>query len=227
MSDLSLFDIEAGLHDLLGAWQTAETPEAVAAAEQAIQAHVAAEIRKVDGIRRYYRACDAQEKAAKEEAAVQTARAKMWGSRRDRLKAFVFDVMQSFGVKKLEGETGSLQIKGNGGLQPLTITDSSLIPDELCVWQGEIDGGVIQALTILAPAQVKLFRMVRTPNTAAIRAALAETCPRCHGLPTCRDSQTFGNLMQVDTICPDCGGSGKRSVAGARLEDRGSHLEIK
>ena len=63
MSNLSLFNIEAGLHELLEAWQEAASPEAIAAAEQTIQAYAEAEVRKVDGIRSYLKACEQQAEA--------------------------------------------------------------------------------------------------------------------------------------------------------------------
>jgi hypothetical protein len=177
MPDLSLFDIEAGLHDLVTAWQKAPDAESQAKAEALIRAFVEAEVRKVDGLRKYVKACEAQAEAAKVESQAQARRATMWTARKDRIKAFVFDVMQSFNVKKLEGLTGSLQIKGNGGLQPLTISDPSLVPDELCVWQGEISAAAWEVLDQAMddyPDLANGTRLVRTPNAAAIRAALNE-----------------------------------------------------
>lgn len=128
MSDLSLFDIESGLHELMTAWQEAETPEAVESAETAIRLYAEAEVRKVDGVRRYIKNCDAQAMAAKAEMNYQAQRVRAWEARRDRLKAFVFDVMKSFELKKLEGQTGALSIRVNGGVQPLVIEDVSQLP---------------------------------------------------------------------------------------------------
>ena len=34
--------------------------------------------------------------------------------------------------KKLEGRTGALYLKANGGKQAVEVTDESLVPDELC-----------------------------------------------------------------------------------------------
>src|SRR5882757_1557114 len=130
MMDLSLFSIESGLHELFDAWQNAETPEQLEAAEVAIRACAEAEVRKVDNIRRYWRACDQMAAAAKHEAATQTERARLWESRRDRLKAVVYAVMDQFGLKKLEGQTGQLLLKGNGGKQAVEIHDELLVPDE-------------------------------------------------------------------------------------------------
>ena len=194
MTDLSLFDIERGLHELLGAWQEAETPEAMAAAEQAIQAHVAAEVRKVDGIRRYLRACESQAAAAKAEAEVQTGRARMWTARRDRIKAMVYDCMKSFGVTKLEGQTGTLAIRGNGGLQPLYVGALEDLPGNL------ID--VVVTMPLDAWEKISTIPFVRAivqtqaketmqPNNQRIREAIAAE----GGVPGARLEQRGDSLI--------------------------------
>jgi len=102
----------------------------VEAAEVAIRACAEAEVRKVDGIRRYWRLCDQMEAAAKFEAETQRNRAQMWDARRARLKALVYDVMTAFHLKKLEGQTGTLSMKGNGGRQAVEIQNPDLVPSE-------------------------------------------------------------------------------------------------
>jgi hypothetical protein len=131
MTGLTLFDIEDSLHELMTVWQDAQTPEQIEAAETAIREYAESEIRKVDNIRRYLNVCATMAEAAKHEAQVQVNRQKAWESRRDQLKAFVFDVMQRFGLKKLEGQTGSFRVQANGGKLPLVISDESMIPDHL------------------------------------------------------------------------------------------------
>ncbi len=234
MSNLSLFDIERGLHELLDAWQEAETPEAVAEAEQAIQAYAAAEVRKVDGIRKYLAFCDTMIGAAADEVKAQTARRRMWESRRDRLKTFVFDVMKSFGAKKLECATGSLSIRGNGGLEPLTITDPALVPDELCTVTVEMSAIAWQELLALAGAEKDYAsaKVMREPWNALIRTELAKPCHDCEGRGHQRDL-VFEEHISPDTLgrwrtlCSSCGGTGKRSVPGCRLSPRGESLVVR
>lgn len=180
MSDhLSLFDIERGLHDLMGAWQDASTPEEIESAEVAIRAYAELEVKRVDGIRRYLRACDAQAAAAKAEMVAQAQRVRMWEARRDRLKAFAFDAMQSFGVKKLEGTTGSLAIRGNGGKQCLTITDPSMVPDELCDVTVTMPWDTWQVLIEWTGVELKNDVRIgpRAPRNEAIRAELESDKP--------------------------------------------------
>lgn len=225
MSDLSLFDIERELHELLETWQSAETPEAISTAEQAIQAYAAAEVRKVDGIRRYINACSAQATAANQEAHVQVNRQHAWEARRDRLKAFCFDVMKSFGVKKLEGATGSLSIRGNGGVQPLVITDSALVPDELCTvtvtlpvdrWNATV-AGMRKPPFDAQPLHPSIQVAPRVPSNSRIRAVLESPCDRCNGAPA------VGSKDE----CQFCDGTGKTLVPGARLDPRGESLVVK
>lgn len=224
MSGLSLFGIESGLHELVEAWQEAQTPEALAAAEQAIQAVVEAEVRKVDGIRAYLKFCDTMADAADHEARLQKERKQMWLERRDRLKAFVQGTMQAFGVRKLQGNTGTLSIKGNGALQPLTVADASMLPDELCDWTLTITGTEWQLLkasiSIGRDYLLRHSEIKRTPNNERIRAALARPCNYCAGAKIVEHDASV-----ID--CPECGGTGKASVPGARLEPRGEHLEIR
>lgn len=199
MSDLSLFDIERGLHELMDAWQDARKPEEIQAAELALRNYAEAEVRKVDGIRRYLSACETQIHAAKSEMQAQAQRVRMWEARRDRLKSFCFDVMKGFGLKKLEGSTGSLAIRGNGGVEPLVVTDEFILPDDLRdaaivlrldLWK-EICHQMRQELLERCTAG-QMLGEIKTPNNKRIREALA-----------------------------------KGPVPGARLEPRGESLVVK
>ncbi len=215
MSDLSLFGIESGLHELFDAWQNAETPEEVVAAEVAIRACAEAEVRKVDGIRRYWRACDQMAAAAKHEAATQTERARLWESRRERLKAVVYAVMDQFKLKKLEGQTGQLLLKGNGGKQAVDIYDESLVPEFYKTITVSMALSQWNALLRLAEVTgVADAKSTISPSNSLIAEVLNRNCPLCEG---------EGALKG----CAECGGSGKQSVPGCRLAPRGQHVEVK
>lgn len=48
-------------------------------------------------------------------------------------------------------------------------------------------------------------------GTGAAPGTKAETCPRCKGSGTVRTQQSFmGMVMQSDSVCPDCRGTGKK-----------------
>lgn len=252
MNDLSLFGIESGLHDLFDAWQNAESPEQLEAAEVAIRACAEAEVRKVDGVRRYWRACEQMAAAAKHEAQVQAERARLWESRLDRLKAVVYEVMTRFERKKLEGQTGSLHLKGNGGKQAVVIHDESLVPDEFCMvtvtmradWFAKVDNFLAEHYINVGdrtPVSIK-----RATSNSLIAEALARDCEACAGIGTeprpiwcsaghlarfpygCNLCERFLAQGTTETDpCSVCGGTGKQGVPGARLAERGSHVECR
>ncbi len=153
LSGISLLGIESDLHDLFSWWQDAESPEEIEAAEVAIRACAEQEVRKVDGIRKYWRLCDQMEAAAKFEAETQRKRAQMWDARRARLKLLVYDVMTAFHLKKLEGQTGSLSIRGNGGRCAVEISNPDLVPSEYMRVTMECSGDVWAELTAKMGAQ--------------------------------------------------------------------------
>lgn len=127
---LSLWDIEAGLADLMEAREEAQDEAARNMVDQAITEYVQREVQKVDMIRAYLRHCEVMAKAAKEEAERQSRMQRAWEDRGQRLRAFCVSALQAFGRPRVEGRTGKLIVKGNGGLRPLLISDESQIPDE-------------------------------------------------------------------------------------------------
>jgi hypothetical protein len=163
---ISLYEIEAGLSELMQAREEAEGPEEVAAVEQAIQEYVSREVKKVDGIRSYIKYAQmAQSDAAKA--------AEVWGQRIERLKGMVKGIMEATGQKRLNGVTGYFMLKGNGGLAPLNIQDD-VLPDEyrnitvtmpLDIWNAAVMqiGGIPQA----GPGRIE-------PANTRIREALKE-----------------------------------------------------
>ncbi len=236
MSALSLVEIESSLHQLLDQWQEAP-PEQVEQIEALIREHLELEVKKVDGIRRYLSFASTQVDAAKAEAAFQLERARLWEARADRLKAFVMEVMKGWGRSKLEGSTGPLRIQGNGGKQPVIVTDLALVPDELCrrtvtmpesVWKMIVARTAWTGLQADHPDCVRAGVQIgpREASLSKIAAALSEACPKCFG----RGSMVVVHADQVkgnEQSCPDCRGSKMQSVAGARLGERGESLRVR
>lgn len=226
-TDLSLFDIDSGLHELLSAWQEAPADQ-VEEHAAALREYVGQVIRSVDPVRRYIRFCDSAEVEAREEAARQAERARMWAARRDRLKAFVLEWMQQWGwtdgkPRRLESPTGVLSLRVNGGVQPLTITDPALLPDELCDVTVTMDWDtwrIVQAYMAEIHTE-DMFRSARVPSNECIRAALAKPCAGCNGTGLCG----FGTAGMG--ACPECNGTKTASVPGARLEPRGESVVVK
>ncbi len=102
----------------------------------------------------------------------------------ERLKGYTQRVMNENGWKHLKTTKNTVALRGNGGVHPLSITDASLIPDELCTWQ--LDGitpaqwkSLLDAAGVEYVAGVKLSR---APSNYLIRASLAagESVPGAH-----------------------------------------------
>lgn len=202
MSDsLSLYEIERELAELLAAREEATEPEQCTELENAIRLYVEGQVRKVDGVRAYVRNCEAMAAAAKEEAERQAERARVWTEKGKRFKQFILDVMQAFGLKKLEGRTGTLTVCSNGGKQPVTITDETLVPDEYCSY----------TLTFTGAEFAELLRDMKNESESfGLKAgALAATARRK------ADEDRMREALQAGP------------VAGARLEPRGVHLRVK
>lgn len=208
--ELSLYAIESDLVNLIEMREQAteemlaikdgSTPEhdaameAIAVIDNQIREYITAEIRKVDNIRAFWRHCELMRDAAKEEARVQSDRSKAWGARLDRLKATCALVMESIPFpagkpKKLEGRTGVLLLKANGGKQAVEVTDESLVPDELCTV-------TVTMLAIEWHRGTNLRTISVGPRTPS-RSLIGEQLANGEGVP------------------------------GARLAERGNHVECK
>lgn len=235
---LSLYQIESELAELVEFRESCETDEERKVADTQILAYVEREVRKVDGIRSYLKHCEMMAAAAKEEATLQSGRARAWQNRVDGLKDAVLGVMQLRELKKLEGRTGFLMVKGNGGLQKLDITDETLVPPQYCevtVTMSVADWLFAQAEFLKRGVGVGNMIATRQVKTDLVRKALSEPCPVCNGdlqIEEIAPAEVVAGIgevsaMRVWTPCQACGGDGKKRVPGARLEPRNVHLEVK
>lgn len=132
---LTLWDIESAWVDLMQARAEAEElPEterlqALAAVDEAIAQYTRAELQKADSIIGFCRHLKMLEQAAKEQAAYQSRRAAVAGSLLNRIKGIAQVAMEATGKKRIDGRTGYLLVKGNGGVAPLKIQED-VLPDE-------------------------------------------------------------------------------------------------
>jgi len=211
--NLSLYQIQADLQELMAAYGEAEDDATRLAIEQGIQEYATREVTKVDGIRSYLRHCEVMAVAAKCEAESQMERSRKWSRRAEKLQAICLSTMIQMGKKRLEGNTGSLAVKTNGGLQALEIQDPAMIPDDcklatITIPEAQYKGIKEHLLDIGVDIKDDKFAISNT----AIRKALEAPCWLCAG---------------KDADCDQCGGTGTNTVPGARLKERGQHLEVK
>lgn len=239
MKDLTIYDIQADLANLIEVRdEMQEKGEDLQHIEQAICDYVAKSVKKVDGIRSYIKHAEMMESAAKAESVRLKAVSATWAGRIERLKHFVRFVMEGMEwdegtVRKLEGKTGSLVLKLDGGKPAVEITQASLIPEELVQYTGTISGSAWECLRRLlstytedntpSPAFAHWsgrqdVQMERIPHKGRIAVALEKPCVPCAGT---------GVYNALGDRCDLCGGSGKAVVPGARFAERNSHVEVK
>ncbi len=235
---LSLYKLDAELTDLLSyRAERIEDRDSPASAEEleavdgAIAAYMEQLPRKVDGVASVLRYFDEQVEFADREIKRLRARKTQFEENAQRLKdcaAIVLEKqpMPAKGCRKLVGSHSTLMLKGNGGVQPLVISQPDLIPDNLC----RMEGWVNQELWDLAVDMVRTsstrgtrindYSLSRVPIPALVREALIQPCATCDGSGEIVNDGPY-------SACADCSGSGRASVPGAHLEARGFHVEVK
>lgn len=217
----SLFQINEQLADLLAVradMLASDPPEDVSAIDGQIIAYMQKEVSKADAIIPLWRHFETTAATARAESARLKAYAEDLEGQLDHLKLRVKEVMIQFEKKAIPGTVGRLLLKGNGGSAPIQIQED-MLPDELCKWEGVIYGTAWKHIPDHFKARVDV-KMKRLPSNTAVREALAKPCVICDGAGDVADGA--GRVM-----CPHCEGRKLTFVPGARLLDRGAHVEIK
>ena len=226
MSGLSLYNIESALLDLLTAreelmaqrgdlaqqqdWE--DIDEQTVAVEKALEEYVRAEVKKCDGIHWYLTAAKQTAQDARAEARRMDERARRIENSADRLKAICCDVMRMAEVKRIDGTAGRYLLrKGNGGLAPLVVDG----------WDAERERWATDAPVLPPIFQDVTIKMPRWLWDYAV-----------DGVP--EDSELGKDLRGVRNIKTGPANDRIRAalaageeVPGARLDQRGEHLEIK
>jgi hypothetical protein len=182
-------------------------------------------------------ACESLIAEGQEEVHFQSKRVQTLKADLERLKDYCQRCMELIDWKpgkprKLEGRSGYLLLKANGGRPAVEVTDEGLVPDELCTvtvmmrpshWKDikpMINQGPLASMTI-GP---------RVPSLSLIAEALSQPCVECAGAgeKCCNPDHTRPtDCTERCRTCNYCGGSGKNSVPGARLKPQGAHVEVK
>lgn len=250
---LTLYQLDEELTSLLSYRQervedrdSPASSEELEAVDGAIAAYMAQLPRKVDNVASFIRHCEGLIEEDDREIARYKAHKAAVAENLERIKSCAAVVLErqpmpAKGCRKLVGAHSTLMLKGNGGVQPLVISDPLMVPDELCTWRGELSHATMTAL--LAAVQMwaeddrieghittRLLGLARTPSNSLIREALLQPCAGCDGEEPSRccnglDCGCMG--LPVEPPCEACGGTGKNAVPGAHLEPRGQHVEIR
>lgn len=238
---LTLYSLADDLVSLLDLREDmAENKEGTEAVDAAIAEYMQSLIPpKVDAVAHVLLTLDSQTELAAAEVQRLAARRRRIASAAERLRQYCCDVLAKLpapkkGSRKLEGSNSTLILKGNGGLQKLDVYEESLVPDEFKL------ATVALPLNLWLTLRETISEADRPKATVAVdekavRKALDAPCWVCEGSGLSVEPDAFRMSAGADgstcesfaCACPSCGGSGKAGVPGARLLERGHHLEIK
>lgn len=233
---LTLWEISDQLQDLMVQREEADCDETRAGLDELIRAYVAEQVTKVDNITRYLHHCELMAESAALEARRIAARGKMWADRGQRLKDICTAVMNALGKKRIEGRTGALSLRGNGGKAPVIITNESLVPEEFFRYQITMPGSMWwEILEVVRRAFCDTGwlppSLNREVQKSLIEAELQKPCEECGGRG---EIATMSEDGPDAMPCSRCGdpktmqrGTGKHLVAGAHLGSRGESLIVR
>ena len=235
---VSLFKLESDLAELLDMREQAlaEGLQTITVIDHAIAEYYQALPKKVDDIGSVWKWLEAMADEPKERQGRMVYCAidreiKRLQERRDRLrerlvsiKTMVQFVMESMPwregkPRKLEGVRHTISLKGNGGKQPVVVTDEALVPDECCIVKVEMRADRWKELA--GDLELPDIRWQKVPSLSLIAEALVKPCP------TCKGNMDWTGTVDDGIPCPACGGTGLQGIPGARLDPRGAHVECK
>ncbi len=237
----SLFTLSGQLFELLelrdellqaASGDSAESQAELMAVESGIRDFVVTKLREVDGLRAPLKALEQGVALNKADAAAATNRAMILQNRYDRLKDLIKQCMVALDQagewkpkesRKFESARGSFTLRGNGGAQPVEITDEALVPDEYKRAIVRMPANLWSLIEAEFPADFSACSVSVEVSKSAVAEALAKPCPKCGH--TAHVGASWNN--SAATPCEECGGSGKQGVPGARLAPRGESLQIK
>lgn len=207
-----------------GAIEYTEALHDLSVLDDHIAAYMAALPAKVDSVRHVWKRIEVLIQEAADEVKFQQKRSAHLKADLERLKDYCERCMELIEWKpgkprKLEGRSGYLLLKGNGGRPAVEVYDESLVPDELTQVSVQMSGIAWKELLALAGAEPNYAsaKVTRSPWLSLIAARLSERCEHCDGAPA----------VGTKDECQFCGGSGCGVVPGARLLPLGQHVECK
>jgi hypothetical protein len=219
MSGLSLFTIEQALLDLLTAREEIladpDNPDQQAelqAVETALADYVRAEVKKCDGIHHYLSAAKQAVADARAEAKAMSDRARRIEGGVERLKALCVEVMAMAEVKRIDGTAGRYLLrKGNGGVAPLVVDGWDAERERWTVEQPVLPSAW-QNATIIIPLWLWEYVLDGVPDGSELGKDL-------RGIKIVKREPANDRIREALAADED--------IPGARLGERGEHLELK
>lgn len=188
------------------------------------------ELAKVDSVRGYLLHCDMMEAAAKEEKDRQAANERHWKGTSDFLKSCVMQTLEATGKDKLQGKHGYLRSQVNSAAPAPIISRPDMVPRDLRTQTITVNARAWDEFTavIVSEERCRLalsrlvasqsFQGTRAPSVSLIKVELEKPCAVCAGTKT----DPADSLIR----CPGCGGTGRNSVAGCVLPQKGRHVRV-
>ena len=231
---MSLWNIEQGLADLMEQREEAielregadHVRQRLVEIDLAIADYIKAEVKKVDGVRAWWKHLEMMRDAAEDEANAMKYRAQAFDRQLTVLKNAIQITMEEMVFRgtprKLEGKTGSISLVGNGGRRPVVITDEALVPDEYRTVTVKMNAELWRKICVALPDLAGLQECRKEPSMTAIYNALEQPCGTCAATGI-----LFSANPNCTEKCTSCGGSGKQGVPGAVLAPLGVHVRVK
>lgn len=148
-----------------------------------IRQYVKAEVKKVDSVAAAIKQYETMAEVHLKESDRLKKLAEREQETADRIREMVITVMDEFGEKKLQGSMNTLAVRGNSGVQPLTITQPDLVPLDLKRLYVEISAkDEATVWNLLCEKHIPFLMGEANPHNALIR----ERLQRGEGVPGCR-----------------------------------------
>jgi|HubBroStandDraft_4_1064222.scaffolds.fasta_scaffold08768_3 hypothetical protein len=212
---LSLYNIEDALQSLVDLREQAESEgdsEALRVIDQQLREYLTKEAAKVTSYVALIRSRELTAVACGIE--IERLRRISIAAQNDveRLKANALAVMQQFGVRELKATPGGgLKIQGNGGREPLEITDPERIVVRYQTVKLKLNGEHMVAISEAS----RILLEGGAPISENMRAALGELLKMISETPFEPDTERIREALVRG-----------ESVPGAKLLERGEHLRV-
>jgi len=148
-----------------------------------IDQYIRAEVKKVDSVAAAIKQYDTMAEVHLKESDRLRKLAEREQETADRVREMVITVMQEFKEKKLVGRTATLRTQGNGGKQPVTITQPDLVP---AGFKSILLRLPVQLWSVLTSEQPGLVSMARVIDIAPDKEAIRRALENKEGVPGCR-----------------------------------------
>lgn len=188
----------------------AEARNALAVVQKTLAEYLTAEVRKVDNYHRFFTVAEGLISEMKDEEARIARRRRRMESAVKWLKTRAADIMKAIGKKRLDGHAGRyLLLKGNGGVKPLVLDDWDQATGE---WR------TAAGARVLPEEMCETYARVRTSKWGDLCMAAMDAGMNPDDIQVVEVRPNQAWIREALASGP---------IPGARLAERGEHVEVK